>query len=409
MKITPKRNYCEAHQIPTSKSYANRHLILASVTPGEVFLKNLPLSTDVLTMVKCLELMGLEIKRSGSDLTILNSFPKCERERTTTEEIISLPSGDGGTTNRFLLAMATLGQRKYGFLPDHHYKKRPQEAFISFLDEANIPYGYNEQYYPWLQGPLRTKHKDFLIDVSQTTQYLSGLQLSYYLKKDYHFHPHHLKSSQKYLSITQDLIDRYLLTQRTFEIPSDYSSFSYPAALGLTLGEVCIENLTPPDELQADSAFVSLIQKIGGEIQYDHSLQKMWIKKAKKKELKTFDVDGSLFPDLVPTLVYVASCIEGESRLRELEVLTYKESNRFLELIKILDLFNVSYKIENQFCILIQGSSRPQQEASVTYEAPPDHRMILTAALFMMRNNGGEIIGFEHVKKSYPHFLKGTA
>ena len=87
--------------IPTSKSYANRILILASLCPKEVSIKNLPQSTDVVKLISCLKKVGVLFQEEGNITKVINSFPDCE---TDDDDPILLETGDGGTTNRFLLS-----------------------------------------------------------------------------------------------------------------------------------------------------------------------------------------------------------------------------------------------------------------------------------------------------------------
>ena len=88
--------------IPTSKSYANRILILAALCPSVITIEGLPESTDVSNLISCLQQVGLEFsKDSKGHLKVLNSFPECEKN--TSLDTIVLETGDGGTTNRFIL------------------------------------------------------------------------------------------------------------------------------------------------------------------------------------------------------------------------------------------------------------------------------------------------------------------
>ncbi|TNF00199.1 MAG: hypothetical protein EP326_06820, partial [Deltaproteobacteria bacterium] len=95
--------------VPTSKSHANRMLVLASISKNPVTIHNLPKSTDVQTMLRCLQDIGLKLKISEESVDVLNSFPECEKG----EDIVSLLTGDGGTTNRFLMPLLARGKKKY--------------------------------------------------------------------------------------------------------------------------------------------------------------------------------------------------------------------------------------------------------------------------------------------------------
>lgn len=93
------KNFIKKLIIPTSKSYANRMIILAALDKRNIKILNLPSSTDVDFLINCLKKVGLEIQRSSDEILISNSFPECEKK---VDHVIEVESGDGGTTNRFL-------------------------------------------------------------------------------------------------------------------------------------------------------------------------------------------------------------------------------------------------------------------------------------------------------------------
>ena len=53
--------------IPTSKSYANRILILASLNQRVVTIEALPESTDVLNLINCLEKVGIKFLKEPTE------------------------------------------------------------------------------------------------------------------------------------------------------------------------------------------------------------------------------------------------------------------------------------------------------------------------------------------------------
>ena len=100
--------------LPASKSHANRALIIGALKGNGFEVQNLSKSTDVLTLLTCLENIGLFISKNEEHVIFHNSFPACEN--LTQTEVIDLKTGDGGTTNRFLLALLALGKKTYRFL-----------------------------------------------------------------------------------------------------------------------------------------------------------------------------------------------------------------------------------------------------------------------------------------------------
>ena len=90
-----------------------------------------------------------------------------------------------------------------------------------------------------------------------------------------------------------------------FNVPIDFSSLSYPLALAIIEGQVQIENCHKIDPTQTDSRFIALIEEMGGDIFFSAN----GLMASSKKKLSPFDVDVSKFPDLAPTLVFLASKI----------------------------------------------------------------------------------------------------
>ncbi|MBT7610012.1 MAG: hypothetical protein HN576_09660 [Bacteriovoracaceae bacterium] len=378
--------------VPTSKSYANRLLILGALSPNPFTIKELPPSTDVSTMISCLEIIGLDISHHENSICIHNSFPECESEATE----LSLETGDGGTTNRFLLALLALGSRPYLMNLKGDMRSRPMKEMELVLSQCQCQVSSNSGDIS-IQGPLDYKGS-IEIDCSKTTQFLTAFKMIEYKCQGVEFHAKNLDTSKAYYELTLNLIDQ-IKQKSDFITPPDHSSLGYLLAAGLTLGEVHVKNCLGADRYQADSIFLKLIQEMGGSMKIDSD----GIKLKPLNTLSPIDIDCGGFPDLVPTLAYLCSNCNGTSKLRNLEALTYKECNRFEEIKILLTLFEVSYDVEG-FDLIIHGSAKKCK--SKTYHPKPDHRMVMVAYLFMRNNNGGELHEIQHVSKSYGPFFE---
>ena len=112
--IVKPGSFSKKISIPTSKSYANRILILASLCPKVVTIEGLPESTDVSNLIDCLEKIGIKFsKDSKGTFKVLNSFPECEADIDS--DTVYLETGDGGTTNRFILPFSKYVQKSKSF------------------------------------------------------------------------------------------------------------------------------------------------------------------------------------------------------------------------------------------------------------------------------------------------------
>jgi 3-phosphoshikimate 1-carboxyvinyltransferase len=209
-----------------------------------------------------------------------------------------------------------------------------------------------------------------------------------------------IKSSKNYLELTNHLIMKFQDGCRSFRVPLDFSSLSYPVALAALNGSVLIENYQGRDNYQGDSIFLDLLKEAGACVieRRDRLLV------GKSSNLKPLEIDCSGCLDLVPTLSFLFSHIPGITLLKNIKSLSYKESDRIFEIQRLLNLFKKECRLTEDFGLEIIGSH--EKSPFIVYEAPKDHRMIMTAYLFMRLNGGGIIKNPMFVDKSFPDFFK---
>ena len=379
--------------VPTSKSYANRVLILAALNSEEVTIKNLPESTDVKNMLKCFEEIGLKLKIENNKVTVLNSFPECENISSDT---IHLHTGDGGTTNRFLIPLLALGKNRYNLIPAEKMTERPMKEMESILLSLGVKL-FNEENWFCLQGPYNSSLKEIEVDCSETTQFATGFMLSLW-KTGINVNEINLKTSIPYLLMTKELIKDL---KNEYTVPVDFSSLSYPLALGALGGEVHIPNCVEVDRYQADSILIEILKSLSVEITInDQGLSLKGI-----DSMDSFEHDCSACPDLVPTLCFLASYAKGDSHLKKVDVLKYKECDRLKEMLRMMKLFDVDASYDEKSDVLtVRGRESHNKEVEVKTER--DHRMVMVAHLFQRYNGGGILHDSDCVKKSFPQFFK---
>ena len=381
--------------VPTSKSYSNRLLILAALAPGPVTLSALSPSSDTQTLLHCLQKMGLNIQQSDRDTTIVNSFPTCEPSSPVT-----LKTGDGGTTTRFLAALAARGRQSYHFRPSGPMKNRPLRELLNALEKREVRITYGEDNSFEILGPCNLDSQEIPIDCSRTTQFASALMLAL-ADTDVPVRPLNVASSRPYLDLTEQLLTEFSPSLSHYEIPPDFSSLSYPLALGMTCERVVIENCHELDSSQADHVIIPIAHEMNAHIDWTEQ----GLVASKSAPLSPIGRNVSDCPDLVPTLAFLASYAEGTSQLTGLEILRHKESDRICEILNILKLFCVPHTFcaqKNELTITGPAPLAPFN----SYNAPDDHRMIMTAYLFMRKNSGGLLSNTHQVAKSFPNFFE---
>ena len=101
--------------------------------------------------------VGITFQEEGKLLHVTNSFPSCE---INDDQPVILNTGDGGTTNRFLLPFLGRGRKRYILRPSGKMKTRPMEELIEGLRTLNVDLnqgGKDEDYALSIQGPIDAK------------------------------------------------------------------------------------------------------------------------------------------------------------------------------------------------------------------------------------------------------------
>lgn len=374
-------------KVPGSKSYANRMLILAALKIEAFTLHCVPTASDVSWLIKCLKEIGLSVTSEGNSLTIHNSFPACESEGK------SLEVGEGGTTARFLAALLLRGSKPYTLILGQRLSHRPWSEFIDFVNhhggEAKL--SGNELY---LKGPLLLP-SEVEVDCSRTTQFASGFSLAFHQTTK--VIPLHMSSSQSYWDLTLQNIS-YVEKHDDYNIPLDWSSASYPLAFAALNQKVHFPGLLY-DDFQADVKFLTLLKTLGAAQEYTDGLMVSPIKNHRAVEM---DVSDCL--DLVPALAFFLAHLKGRHKLHGISNLVHKESDRLSEVIKLLSTFEREVKVEEETLHILGEDKVISQSPDLVL--PDDHRMVMSAAMFLRHHSGGSVAPFLAVEKSYPNFFE---
>lgn len=370
IKVTNNKNKL-SFELPGNKSEINRLLILGSIHPSPIRLLNVNFCTDVLKMIEVLEVVGVKFKIKDKELIILNSLTKDQNKN----KVFQINLGDGGTTIRFLMSLFAYIGGEYELDVDDHFRHRPNIELFESLEQLGSKFsGY--------LFPVKMKgqitQKEVSVNCEKSSQYYSSLLLIT-SAIDLKIEPLNLNNSLAYVEQTKDLIKKIKNGRTEFRISSDASSFSYAFAYNKLVAKVNIKNLLK-DEIQSDWKILELEDSNG------------------------FNIDVSQCLDLFPTLAFLAAYSEGESKIYGIANLKFKESDRLTETCKLLDLFKVEWKLEADHLKIL--GTKELLDNKVEYYAPQDHRMIMTAFLFMKKNKGGIIHNEQCVTKSYPHFFE---
>ena len=377
----------EKVHVPSSKSYANRALILSALLDNAPLLKNLPLASDVTILLEALNKVGLIIEKTDGDILITNTFPACEIKG------VEIEVGEGGTTARFLAALLLLGKMPYQLILGQRLKARPWQEFIELVGSLGGKANLKDNVLS-LQGPIQLP-VELKIDCSKTTQFASAFDLISINAKTKVI-PLYLSSSQSYWAMTEKMV-KAMAGMESYSIPLDWSSASYSLAFGALNQKMDFPGLFP-DELQADAKFFQILEQFQAVTLNENGIAVIPLDE--HHSLK-FDVSDAL--DLVPTLGYFLAHIEGLHELNGIQNLIHKESDRLGEIIKLLKVFDREAHTDGKSLFIKGDKNRIKEKRDLSL--PNDHRMVMTGALFLIHHGGGTLAPVTAVEKSYPEFF----
>jgi len=270
--------------------------------------------------------------------------------------------------------------------------------------EKETPTGFDLE----VRGPLACQEQKLSIDCLRSTQFASALAMMLWDFEEFKLELLNLKTSKSYYEMTIGLIEELRAGKSLFKVPVDFSSLSYPLALGATMGEVFVENCSSLDKFQADSCFIDILKEMGASLSWRES---GGLQLKVTEDLRPIKWDCSNCPDLVPTLAFLCSYVGGVSYLSNIEVLRHKESDRIYEIERLFKAFSIDYTYDDKLDQLEVYGSKPNNlmKQFQRHDPPEDHRIVMVSYLFMKMNNGGEISNASHVKKSFPSFFNVMA
>ena len=140
VKITPLKGPVTATvEIPGSKSYTNRALLLGALTGGTVTIRNPLVSDDTHAMINCLRELGIRCAFKDDSLTVESDI------RAIQNQEYHLNANLSGTAIRFILALASIvpgvkvirGRGRLNERPIAHLVEAPEQlgARIEYTDK----------------------------------------------------------------------------------------------------------------------------------------------------------------------------------------------------------------------------------------------------------------------------------
>lgn len=400
-------------QLPGSKSYTNRALLLAALAEGPSTLRSALFSDDTHYMAAALLAVGIEVTAEEAEETfrVLGEGGRIPAARA------ELFVGNSGTSARFLTAAVALGHGTYVIDGVERMRARPIAPLLAALTQLGVgARALHDNGCPpvevrstglrggtaRMRGDTSSQYVSALLMVGPLTP--QGLTLE--VEGDL--------VSKPYIDLTADSMRAFGASMtnegyRRFRVPGgqryqgrdyivepDASAASYFFALAAaTGGRVRVAHLGA-GSAQGDVAFVDALEQMGCEV----SRGEASIEVRGPERLRGIDVDMNAISDTVPTLAAIAPLAEGPVAIRRVGHIRHKETDRIAAVVAELRKLGVRVDEEPDGLVIHPGPTRPAR-----IETYDDHRMAMSFAILGSVVPGVTVANPACVAKTFPAFF----
>jgi 3-phosphoshikimate 1-carboxyvinyltransferase len=404
-------------ELPGSKSYTNRALLLAALARGESRLEGVLWSDDTRYMLGALAELGIATRYDARDQSITVSGTG----GTVPASTANLFVGNAGTAARFLTAYVALGRGRFRIDGVTRMHERP----IGPLLRALVQLGVRATSEAGNDCPPVLVESD---GISGGTVSIAGDVSSQFISALLMIAPCTPQGivvnvigdlvSKPYVDLTlssmaafgaQGTNDGYRRIAvpggqgyrgRTYLVEPDASGASYFfAAAAVTGGRVRIKALGQ-GSAQGDLRLVELLKQMGCTVEYAAD----WTELRGPRQLSGIDVDMADLSDVAQTLAAVAPFAAGPVRIRGIAHIRHKETDRISAMATELRRLGASI-VEHPDGWEIHPS-RLHGAAVETYD---DHRMAMSLTVTGLRVPGVRILNPGCVSKTFPDFFERFA
>ena len=408
------------------KSISIRSFLISSISNDVSKIRNVLDSEDVNSCINCLKKLGVKIKkiRNKDYLVYGKGLGSLSAKRN-----IVLNCGNSGTLARLLIGiLSTTPNIHVKIKGDRSLNNRSMLKLIKTMNEFGAEFlPKNKIYFPLnlisSAMPVAIDHVAGNSAQIKSAVILAGLNsfgnTKIIEKQKTRDHTENiLLHSSKSIEVKkkQNLIKvlgKKNLDKINIQIPSDPSSAAFFAAMcllnkrsKLKIKKVCLN----PRRM----GFYNLLKMHGAKIktlnvkkENNELVGDILVKSSRIKPIKSNSVYYLSATDEYPIMFVIAALTKGISRFQGIKELANKESNRILEMERVLKKIGVKCKSKKD-SITIFGKNRIDKKNNIiTVDSKNDHRIAMSCAILALSTGIKLLIkGFETVNTSSPSFLK---
>ena len=403
--IFPTNQVKASFSIPASKSHSQRVLACSLINKEKTIILGLGNSDDVQGLFQLISEMGAKIERIDGKIII-------EGVELNNQTELNLNFGESGLAARMMTPILANAYGLINLNGQGSLLNRPMNQFDEVFKRLGVDFASHSGRLPYrIHGPL--KPQNIQIDGALSSQYITGLILGYVASPLLRTEIIEVlnPTSIPYIELTLEVLRNfgvelefkdnkiqfagpYKFKETEISIEGDWSSASFFMVAGAILGDITIRGLNLNSK-QADRKVLEALKDFGADLLLENGVRII------KNQSKAFDFDATHCPDLFPPLAVLASFANGESRIKGVSRLIYKESNRAVTIQSELTKMGAKISIVGDE-MLIQGIENVN---SAEINPHGDHRIAMSCAIMALKADKPTTIqDSEVVNKSFPDF-----
>jgi 3-phosphoshikimate 1-carboxyvinyltransferase len=405
--IEPAGRLVGTMAVPGSKSLTNRALVCAALAQGESIIRNPSDSTDTAMMINGLNQMGVLARDTAGQLVVHGTGGRLYAPR------FPIPVGNAGTTLRFLLSVAARAQGVTTFEGSERMGQRPIGDLLQAFRNLGITFEHADGSARYVVHGGTFRGDPVAISGEKSSQFISSLLLAAPgTAGGMTVRITGTLASAPYLRMTVEVMRSFgvpvtvagseyrvapgiTYTPASYDVEPDASSATYAfGAAAVSGGRVKVRGVRH-ESLQSDAGLLDVLAMMGCSVEWLPD----GVAVERKAGLKGVTVDMNKMPDAVPTLVAVALFAQGETEIRNVAHLRFKESDRLGTLAEELRQLGADITVLDDGLVI-----RPGTLHGATLDAHDDHRLAMSFALIGLQISGITILGPDCVSKSFPGF-----
>ncbi|HVT77317.1 MAG TPA: 3-phosphoshikimate 1-carboxyvinyltransferase [Acidimicrobiales bacterium] len=380
--------------VPGSKSITNRALLVAALADGTSTLTGALVADDSTAMIGAVRALGasVDVFDGGRTLVVRGIGGRLPHAAT------ALYAHQAATVGRFVAAVAAASPVAITIDADPQLRARPMAPLFEALRALGADVRDTDGFLPaTIFGPA--KGGSVTVAAGISSQFISALLIAGPLfPKGVQVTLAGARVSEGYVAMTSAVMAQFGIRPAI-----------YPSTCAVGPGVYRAADYAIEPDASAASYFYAAAAVTGGAVQVDgldhgSALQSDWrvmeIMRGMGSDLRGVDVDMSDCSDMVPTLAVVAACGSSPTRMRNVEFIRRKDTDRVAVTVRELRRCGVEVE-EHPDGMTIHPSARH----GAVIDPAGDHRMAMAFAVLGLVTPGIEISDAECVSKTFPDFF----